>query len=109
MAKTLILAALAATALVQPAFAEPAPTTPSVAVVHSDLDLRTPVGAKALERRVWRAVVAVCGEAPHYDLAGKNDVRQCRRDTLKIASAKAGLVIAGAAQGEPLRVASARN
>ena len=111
MTKTLILAALAATALVQPAFAEPAPPAANVqqVVQHSDLDLRTPAGAKALERRVWRAVVAVCGEAPHYDLAGKNDVRQCRRDTLKIASAKADLVIAGAPQGEPLRVASARN
>lgn len=111
MTKTLILAALAATALVQPAFAEPA-TRAAVAqqiVQHRDLDLRTDAGAKALERRVWRAVVAVCGEAPHYDLEGKNDVQQCRRDTLKIASAKADLVIAGASQGEPLRVASARN
>ena len=44
-----------------------------------------------------------------FDIAGKNDIRQCRRDTMQVASAKADLAIAGASQGEPLRVASIRN
>ena len=39
MTKTLILAALAATSLGQPAFAEP--VTQTVVVQHSDLDLNT--------------------------------------------------------------------
>ena len=79
MAKALILAALAATSLVQPAFAEP--VTQTVVVQHSDLDLNTAAGAKTLQHRVWRAVVAVCGTASDIDLSGKNDDRQCRRDT----------------------------
>lgn len=107
MTKTLILAALAATSLVQPVFAEP--VTQSVVVEHKDLDLGTRDGAKALQHRVWRAVVAVCGTASEFDIAGKNDIRQCRRDTLQVASAKADLVIAGASRGEPVRVASIRN
>ena len=107
MTKTLILAALAATSLVQPAFAEP--VTQTVVVQHSDLNLGTRDGAKTLQYRVWRAVVAVCGTTSEFDIAGKNDIRQCRRDTMQIASAKADVAIAGASQDEPLRVASIRN
>ncbi|GAA0864746.1 hypothetical protein GCM10009115_20520 [Sphingopyxis soli] len=107
MTKTLILAALAATSLGQPAFAEP--VTQTVVVQHSDLDLNTAAGARTLQHRVWRAVVAVCGTASDADIVGKNDIRQCRRDTMQVASAKADLAIAGASQGEPLRVASIRN
>ena len=80
-----------------PAGAEPAPAPRSVAVVHSDLDLSTARGADKLERRIWRAVVTVCGSAPDYDLEGKNDVRHCRRDTMRQASAHADRVIASAA------------
>ena len=107
MTKTLILAALAATSLVQPVFAEP--VTRTVVVEHGDLDLGTPAGAKSLQHRVWRAVVAVCGTASDFDVAGKNDIQHCRRDTLQVASAKADQVIAGFARGEPVRVASSRN
>ncbi|KTE22894.1 UrcA family protein [Sphingopyxis sp. H050] len=106
MTKTLILAALAATSLVQPVLAEP--ITQTVVVEHQDLDLATPGGAKTLQHRVWRAVVAVCGTTSEFDVAGKNDIRQCRRDTLQAASAKADQVIAGASRGEPVRVASIR-
>src|SRR6218665_1337263 len=75
MKKLMILAALAAVSIGQPASAQKAPN-PSVAVAHKDLDLRTEAGAKALDRRIWRAVVQVCGTASDIDLAGKNDVRQ---------------------------------
>ena len=107
MTKTLIPAALAIAVLTQPAFAEP--VTRTVAVEHIDLDLGTPTGARTLQHRLWRAVVAVCGTASDADIVGKNDIRQCRRDTMQVASAKADLAIAGASQGEPLRVASIRN
>lgn len=107
MTKTLILAALAATSLVQPALAEP--VTRTVVVQHSDLDLGTPAGAKSLQHRVWRAVAAVCGTTSDFDIAGKNNIRQCRRDTLLVASAKADQAIAGMSRGEPVRVASIRN
>lgn len=109
MKMMLTLAALAAVAPALPAHAEPAPAPRSVAVVHSDLDLSTARGANKLEHRIWRAVVTVCGSAPDYDLEGKNDVRHCRRDTMRQASADADRVIASAAtRGEPIRVTLAQ-
>lgn len=107
MTKLLILAALATSSLAAPAFAEP--VTQTVVVEHGDLDLATPAGAKSLQHRVWRAVVAVCGTTSEFDIAGKNDIRQCRRDTLQVASARAEQMIAGVSRGEPVRVASIRN
>lgn len=109
MQKLLILAALAAVSIGQPASAQTAPANPSVAVAHQDLDLRTPAGTKALDRRIWRAVVEVCGTAADFDIAGKNDVRQCRRDTKRVASAQADVVVANASQGQLIQVSSIRN
>lgn len=109
MKKLLILAALAAAPLAQTAAAQTAPANPSVAVAHKDLDLRTAAGTKALDRRIWRAVVEVCGTAPDFDIAGKNDVRQCRRDTKRVASAKAEVMVANASQGQLIQVSSIRN
>lgn len=107
MTKTLILAALAAVSLGQPAFAEP--VTRTAVVQHSDLDLGTPAGAKTLQHRVWRAVVDVCGATSEFDIAGKNDIRQCRRDTLQTATVRVEQVVAGVSRNEPVRVASIRN
>lgn len=106
MTKLLILAALTAASVGQPAFAQTAPENRTAVVQHKDLDLRTERGAKALDRRIWRAVVDVCGPTSDFDLAGKNDVRECRRDTRVVASAQADVVIAGASRGEPIRVTS---
>ena len=108
MTKHLILAALASIAIGQPAFAQDAPANPSVTVRHRDLDLSTEAGTRTLDRRIWRAVVEVCGKAPDYDIEGKNDVRECRRDTRRIASAQADVVVANAARAEPIRVSSIR-
>lgn len=55
------------------------------------------------------AIVEMCGAAPDFDLAGKNDVRQCRRNTRRVASAQADVVVANAAQGRPIQVSSIRN
>ena len=108
MQKLLILATLAAVSTGQPASAQTAPANPSVAVAHRDLDLRTEAGAKALDRRIWRAVVTVCGTAPDYDIEGKNEVRECRRDTRRVASEQADLAIAGAARDQKIQVSSIR-
>ncbi len=108
MKKLMILAALAAVSVSPPVSAQTAPPKPSVAVTHRDLDLRTDSGARALDRRIWRAVVAVCGTAPDYDIEGKNDVRQCRRDTRRLASAEAELAVANAPRGQPVQVSSIR-
>src|SRR3546814_19162640 len=75
MTKLPIRAALAAAFLAQPATAQPASAPRTTVVAHADLDLATHKGVKTLDRRIWRAVVAVCGTAPDYDLAGRNDVR----------------------------------
>lgn len=108
MKKLLILAALAATSVGQPVLAQSAPANPSVAVQHRDLDLRTEAGAKSLDRRIWRAVVEVCGTASDFDLKGKNDVRQCRADTRATATAQAEVAIADAARHQVIRVSSIR-
>lgn len=109
MQKLLILAALAAVSIGQPASAQTASANPSVAVAHKDLDLRTEAGTKALDRRIWRAVVEVCGTAADFDIAGKNDVRQCRRDTKAVASAQADVVVASASRDQLIQVSSIRN
>lgn len=108
MQKLLILATLAAATVGQPVLAQTDAANPSVAVQHRDLDLRTEAGTRALDRRIWRAVVEVCGKAPDYDIEGKNDVRQCRRDTRELASAQADVVIASASRGQPIQVSSIR-
>lgn len=108
MQKLLILAAFAAVSAGQPVSAQTVPANPSVAVAHRDLDLRTEAGTRTLDRRIWRAVVAVCGTAPDYDLEGRNDVRQCRRDTRRVASAEADLVIADASRDQKIQVSSIR-
>lgn len=105
--KTLsILSALAVAALGQPALAQNAPARPSVTVSHSDLDLANAKDAKTLDRRIWRAVVEVCGAAPDFDLAGKNDVRQCQRDTLRVASAQTDAIVASAGRRETIRISA---
>ncbi len=109
MKKLMILAVTAAALVGQPVSAEPAPAKASVAVAHRDLDLRTEAGAKALDRRIWRAVVEVCGDAPGYDIEGKNNVRQCRRDTRAMASAQAKVAIAGAMRDQAIQVSSIGN
>jgi UrcA family protein len=61
MQKLLILAALAALSVGQPASAQTAPANPSVTVQHRDLDLRTDAGAKKHDQTKMRALVAVFG------------------------------------------------
>lgn len=109
MQKLLILAALAAVSIGQPVSAQPSPAKQSVAVAHRDLDLRTEAGTRALDRRIWRAVVEVCGSAPDFDIAGKNDVRECRRDTRALAAAQADVVVASASRGQAIQVSAIRN
>lgn len=63
-----------------PAFAQP---PVAVATVETaDLDLSTAAGRRALDLRLTHAVRDVCGQASDADVAGKNDVRRCRVETL---------------------------
>lgn len=68
------LAALTAT----PAIAQAGHTE---TVPYSDLNLGTPAGLEALDRRLDRAVERVCGELPVRSLALHRLIERCRADT----------------------------
>ncbi len=102
------LALIASAATITPAAGQAAePEMVTSIVATADLDLTTVDGQRALDRRIVRAAREVCGTASDADLAGKNDVRQCRAETI----AKAGLQreqLLAARSGSPVLVASAR-
>lgn len=90
MKQTLLLmtgSALATAALFfASAPARSAPISAGTEVVRvistADLDLSSAAGRKALDRRIGRAVIDLCGQAADVDLAGRNAVRKCRADAL---------------------------
>ena len=78
------LALISSSAFIAPTVAQ----APEVRVVATaDLDLGTAAGRKALDTRIARAAIELCGAASDADLAGANDVRACRDSA--IAEAKA--------------------
>jgi UrcA family protein len=87
-----------------PALAQPPVTVTSI-VQTADLDLSTAKGQRALDHRLSQAVKEVCGTASDVDIAGKNDVRSCRVETLARLSAERDQRIAHAS-GEPIEVAA---
>ncbi len=102
MTKFIIATLLAFTAT--PALAEP-PVIATSIVETVDLDLSSKAGQRALDRRLTQAVKDVCGTASDVDIAGKNDVRRCRVETLASLSAERDQHIARAS-GEPIEVAA---
>ena len=102
MTKTIIAMLLAFTAT--PALAE-TPVIATSTVQTADLDLSTAKGQQALERRLQQAVKEVCGSASDVDVAGKNDVRRCRAETLANLSSERDQRVARAS-GEPIQVAA---
>lgn len=74
-------------------------------VAVADLDLASDSGRQALNRRLTRAVIEVCGAASDVDLAGKNDVRACRNRTLAEARA-AGEQRIAARSADVIRIAA---
>ena len=81
------------------------PVTATSIVRTADLDLGSADGQRELDRRIVRAAYEVCGEASDVDLEGKNDVRQCRADTVAAAVQRQQLV-AIARTGAPIIVAA---
>ena len=102
MTKTLFAILLAATAT--PALAE-APVIATSTVQTADLDLSSIQGQRALDRRLTQAVKEVCGTASDADVAGKNEVRRCRVDTLASLSDERDQRIA-ATSFQPIKVAA---
>ena len=88
---------LAATA--SPAIAAP-PAAQTRIVSYADLDLTRAAGRATLERRIDRAVRAVCGRAAPTDLNGLDQVQLCRAETLADAAAqwRAGEVLVAEAR-----------
>ena len=102
MTKTIIALLLAFSST--PALAE----TPLVAtsiVETADLDLSSQSGQQALDRRLNQAVKEVCGIASDVDVAGKNDVRRCRDETLASLASERDQRIAEASS-QPIKVAA---
>ena len=102
MTKIFLATLLAFTAT--PALAEP-PAIAISTVQTADLDLSSQAGQRALDHRLSLAVKEVCGTASDVDVAGKNDVRHCRADTLgKVASERDQRI--AAASNQPIEVAA---
>jgi len=87
-----------------PALAEQ-PVTATSIVQTADLDLSTAKGQHVLDLRLNQAVKDVCGTASDVDIAGKNDVRRCRVETLASLSAERDQRIASAS-GSPIEIAA---
>lgn len=101
MTKIFLATLLAFTAT--PALAEPVVATSTVQT--ADLDLSSSKGQRALDRRLQSAVKEVCGTASDVDIAGQNDVRRCRVETLASLASERDQRIARAS-GDPIEVAA---
>ena len=84
------------------------PVTATSIVRTADLDLSSDAGQRELDRRIVQAARDVCGEASNVDLEGKNEVRQCREETIAEAASQREQLLAAARSGSPIVVASAR-
>jgi UrcA family protein len=102
MTKFFIASLLAFTA--SPALAE-TPIVASSIVQTSDLDLSSQSGQRVLDLRLNQAVKEVCGIASDADVAGKNDVRRCRAETLASLADERDQRIAAASR-QPIKVAA---
>jgi UrcA family protein len=87
-----------------PALAQP-PVTATSIVQTADLDLSTAKGQRALDLRLSQAAKEVCGTGSPSDLAGQNEIRRCRVETVSSLSAERDQRIA-AASGSPIQVAA---
>lgn len=79
---------------------------PEARIIHvADLDLASAAGKRQFDSRVTRAAIDLCGEASDADLAGKNNVRQCRDDVLTQAARQRDLRLT-ARSVSPIRLAA---
>ena len=82
MLKPILFAAatLVSAVTTSPLFAKAIPAEVRV-VSYSDLDLSSGAGRGRLEQRIQAAVREVCGDAPRFDLARRQAVRECVAET----------------------------
>lgn len=74
----------------------------SVEVRYGDLDLTTDSGASALQQRVKRAVVRVCGRPDVRNLAEMQDMERCRKDANIRSTRDIALALESARSGQRL-------
>jgi UrcA family protein len=80
-----------------------------VSLVHTaDIDVSTEAGQRQLDRRLSIAAREVCGTASDADLAGKNDVRACRAETLAKARLQTQSLMATAGRGTTIAITASR-
>jgi UrcA family protein len=107
-----LVSALLTAGLIQaaPAFAQDqVPGQAVVSLVHTaDIDVSTADGRRQLDRRLSIAAREVCGTASDADLAGKNDVRACRAETLAQAKAQNSTIYAAANRGAVIAITASR-
>jgi UrcA family protein len=89
----LSLAAAFAAVTASPLLAQPAGSA-TIAVHTADLDLRSPAGVAALDRRIRAAVELACGDLSDVDLHGKNAAQRCRAETRAQVTAQRAIAIA---------------
>ena len=100
---SLLLAAFAST----PALAgQDAPAERRVIVSTADLNLASPRGQIALDRRLVHAVIEACGSTSDADLAGQNEIRRCREETSSRIAARRDELVKQASRGSEIILAS---
>ena len=92
--------------LAPPAFAQD--SAGQVVVSYADLDLSTRAGVRTFDRRIRSAVEQACGPISSFDPAGKNEVRECRAETLELARAQRDTAIAADVRGSQIQLAAQR-
>ena len=94
-----------------PALAQTPAQQGEIAVSHvrtSDLDLRSAAGQRRLDQRLANAAREVCGAVSDIDIAGKNDIRECRSEVLAKARVQKVAILAAAGRGSVLTVTASR-
>lgn len=104
--KTLLTVSLAAVALA--ASPTSAQEVRQLVVSYADLDLSTDRGVRILDRRLRAAAVEACGPTSDADLAGKNNARDCRLETLSTSRAQRDVAIAGLDSSPRIQIAARR-
>lgn len=91
LAAAVVAAGLSTLTAVSPAMASDG----SVAVQHDDLNLRSPSGRAALDRRIERAARSVCGTALTIELDLAANIADCRESVLASARQQVEALVSG--------------
>lgn len=101
-----LAASLAALGLGSPSSAEP--VTARLSISTAGLDLATPAGQRALDRRILHAASALCGTPSPADGRGRAAYDQCRADARVTAAAERNRAIEVARRQGGVAVAANR-